>query len=116
MNSYPQQHPNELINDNSRNQSLRNSEVGDVCEYSVSLLQDEVITHISHLTRDTSAALNRFFFCLGFMMYSESANILVAHYDKLTLPNSEALQHVGDLQAHQNRNAHASIVLQNALF
>lgn len=49
-------------------------------------------------------------------MYSESANILVAHYDKLTLPNSEALQHVGDLQAHQNRNAHASIVLQNALF
>lgn len=49
-------------------------------------------------------------------MYSESANILVAHYDKLTLSYTEAVQHVGDLQTHQNRNAHASIVLQNVLF
>lgn len=46
-------------------------------------------------------------------MYSESANILVAHYDKLALPNTEAVQHVGTLQSHKNINACASIVLQN---
>lgn len=49
------------------------------------------------------------------MMYSESANILVAHYDKLTLPNTEAIQHVRTLQTHKNINACASIVLQNVL-
>lgn len=48
-------------------------------------------------------------------MYSESANILVAHYDKLTLPNTEAIQHVRTLQTHKNINACASIVLQNVL-
>lgn len=61
MNSCPQQHPNELINDCSRKQSQRNSKVGGVCQYSALLLQDEVIIHISHLTRDASAAFNRFF-------------------------------------------------------
>lgn len=48
-------------------------------------------------------------------MHSESANILVAHYDKLTLPNIEAIQHVGTLQSHKNINACATIVLQNVL-
>lgn len=49
-------------------------------------------------------------------MYSESANVLVAHYDKLTLPNTKAIQHAENLQTHKNMKACASIVLQNILF
>lgn len=50
------------------------------------------------------------------MMYYESANILGAHYDKLALTNTEAIQHVENLQAHKNINACISIVLQNGPF
>lgn len=61
INSCPQQNPNELINDYPGKHSLRNIKVGDAYQYSILGFHDEDIIHISHLTRDMSAAFNRFF-------------------------------------------------------
>lgn len=61
INSCPQQNSNKLINGYPRKHSLRNIKVGDAYRYSILLFQDYDIIHISHLTRDMSAAFNRFF-------------------------------------------------------
>lgn len=61
MNSCPHQNPNELISDYPGKHSLRNIKVGHVYQYSILFFQDENDIHISHLTRDMSAAFNRFF-------------------------------------------------------
>jgi len=49
-------------------------------------------------------------------MYSESASVLVACYDKLLLPNTEAIQHVENLQSQRNINACDSVVLHSVPF
>lgn len=61
MNSCPHQNPNELINDYLGKHSLRNVKVGHVYKCSILFLQGGDDVHISHLTRDMSAAFNRFF-------------------------------------------------------
>jgi len=58
INSCPQQNRRELINEYPRKQSLRNIKVGDAYQYGILFFQDEDIIHISHLTRDMSAAFS----------------------------------------------------------